>query len=254
MIKRVVVLFLFLFLFSGLLWAQRSGFHGADSKPYTNDSTTSLYDSKAKTPSVKKLARDHFMFQLGYNNWIRPDSIKIKPFGFVFNTFMCFDFPIKKSKMSFATGLGINTSVVYFNNQKLANADTGTYGQQAHILADTSNYKRYKLNTTYLQAPFELRYYSNTQNRNRGFKAALGVQVGLFLGAHTKEVTSVGGTNIKYKEDTKRYMAPWNFAGTGRIGLGNFSLFASYNITGVFKTASGPAVTPFSVGICLSGL
>ena len=255
MIKRVAVLLIFILSQSCLLLAQR-GVHSPKNKTnLTNDSTATMYDRDAPAvPVIKKPARDFFMIQFGYNNWIKPDSIKTKPVGFVFNAFICYDFPIKKSKMSFATGIGINTASVYFNNQKLANTDTGVYGNQAHFIADTSNYKRYKLNITYLQAPFELRYYSNTNNRNKGFKAAIGMQVGLFLGAHTKDVTSVGGVNIKYKEDTKRYFAPWNFAATARIGLGNFSLFGSYNITGVFKQANGPAVTPFSAGICLTGL
>ncbi len=184
----------------------------------------------------------------------KPDTVKTKSFGYGFSAYLCYDFPIKKSKLSFATGLGINTSVVYLNQQVLANTDTGVLGTQARFISDVHGYKRYKFVTTYLTAPFELRYFSNTNNRNKGFKAAVGLQIGTLLGGHTKAVTSVNGSNVKYKVDTKRYITPWNFAATARVGWGNFSLFGSYNLTTVFKENAGPPITPMSLGICLSGL
>lgn len=254
--KRIAVLLLLAFLPSTVLLAQKkrnvsiTG-SGEDLK-VTNDSTAKLY-SKSIQPIIKP-SRDFVMLQLGYNNWIsKPDSVKTKPVGYVFNAYVCYDFPIKKSKFSFATGLGINASVVYLDKQRLAISDTGAYGAMAHILSD-NEYKRYKFNTVYLQAPFELRYFGNSFNRNTGFKAALGIQVGTLLGAHTKGLRSVGGTNIKDKESSKRYVSPWNFAATARIGWGNFTLFGSYNITNVFKDNAGPALTPFSAGLCISGL
>lgn len=256
MLKRAVF-FSFLFLQSALLFAQKrnniSVRGSGEDIQYSKDSAATLYTRKPA--GIVKPARDFVMVQLGYNNWVsKPDSVKTKALGYVFNAYLCYDFPLKKSKMSFATGLGINTSVVYLDKQMLVNTDTGVLGNAARIINDPNPGKRYKVNTTYLQAPFELRYFSNSQNRNLGFKAAIGLTVGAFLGAHTKEVTSVNGTNIKFKEDTKRYYSPWNFAATARIGWGNLSIFGSYNITNVFKDNSGPVLTPASVGICVTGL
>jgi hypothetical protein len=213
-------------------------------------------NATATPPPIVKPARDFLMVQFGYTNWInKPDSgIKTKSFAYTFNTYLCYDFPIKKSKFSFATGLGIHTSTTYLDKQRLALSDSGVNGYDASFVTDTFGYKRYKFNTVYLQAPFELRYFSNKYNRNKGFKAAIGIQVGTFLGAHTKGLRSVDGTNIKDKMNTKRYVSPWNFAGTARIGYGNFSIFGSYNITNVFKDNAGPALTPVTVGICLTGL
>ncbi len=254
MLKRVALLSL-LFIQSSLLFAQkdvRVTGSGEDIK-YSKDSTATLF----KNPSAKvtKPSRDFVMIQLGYNTWAsKPDSVKTKGIGYVFNAYLCYDFPIKSSNFSFATGLGINTSVVYLDKQKLMNTDTGVLGATARIINDPNPGKRYKFNTTYLQAPFELRYFSNKLNRNKGFKAAAGVTVGAFLGAHTKELISAGGTNIKEKIDTKRYLSPWNFAATARIGWGNIAFFGSYNITGVFKENNGPALTPASVGITVTGL
>ena len=108
--------------------------------------------------------------------------------------------------------------------------------------------------TVYLQAPFELRYFANKLNRNQGFKAAIGLQVGTLLGAHTKGLRSVDGTNVKDKENTKNFVSNWNFAATARVGWGHFAIYGSYNLTNVFKQNEGPAVTPYSVGIALTGL
>ena len=215
-------------------------------------------NSAAVPPPIVKPSRDFLMLQLGYNNWIKkPDSVKTKPFGFGFRGYVCYDFPIRKTKLSFAAGLGVSVSVEYLDLQQIANYDTGkVLGSQVRFIPDPDSvsFKRYKFVTTYLSAPFELRYFSNTQNRNKGFKAAIGLEVGTLLGAHTKALTSVSGTNIKYKVDTKRYVSPWDFAATARVGWGNFSIFASYNLTNVFKENAGPPITPASAGICITGL
>ena len=214
-------------------------------------------NSNAAPPPIVKPSRDFVMLQFTYNNWFKkPDSIKTKPFGYGFNGYLCYDFPIKKTSLSFAAGLGVSTSVTYLNQQRLINTDTGAAGAQATFAPDPvdTNYKRYKFVTTYLTAPFELRYFGNKENRNIGFKAAIGLQIGTLLGAHTKAITSVSGSNIKYKEGTKRYLSPWNFAATARVGWGNLSIFASYNLTNVFKENAGPEITPASAGICITGL
>ena len=239
--RRVLALLVFLLIPSSLLLAQ--------------DATDKM-NGNATPPPIVKPSRDFVMIDLTYNNWIKkPDTVKTKTIGYGFNAYLCYDFPIKKTKLSFAAGLGISASVTYLNQQVIANTDTITaLASQAHFLADTFHYKRYKFVTAYLTAPFELRYFNNKLNRNKGFKAAIGMQIGTLLGAHTKGVTSKGGINVKDKIDTKRYVSPWNFAATARVGWGNFSLFGSYNLTTVFKENAGPPITPMSVGICITGL
>lgn len=239
--RKIIALAALIFIPSAMLFAQ-------DEKVNTN----------ATPPPIVKASRDFLMVQFAYNNWIKkPDSVKTKTFGYTFNAYLCYDFPIKRTHFSFAAGIGVNANVNYLDQQVLALSDTGVKGYEARFLPDTasqSKYKRYKVATTYLQAPFELRYFGNNLNRNKGFKAAIGLQVGTLLGAHTKGLRSVEGTNIKEKVDTKRYMSPWNFAATARVGWGNFTLYGSYNLTNVFKDNAGPVITPMSVGICLTGL
>ncbi len=221
---------------------------------YAQEATEKV-NSNAAPNMLSRPSRDFVMIDLLYNTWMtKPDSVKIKSFGYAFNGYLCYDFPIKKTNLSFAAGLGVSVSVVYLNNQVMRFTDTGALGATVRFIPDVDNFKRNKFATTYLQAPFELRYFGNSANRNKGFKAAIGVEVGLLLGAHTKSVTSVNGNSVKYKTNAKRYLSPWNFAATARIGWGNFSIFGSYNITNVFKDKSGPTITPLSLGLCLTGL
>lgn len=226
------------------------------SSVFAQDATSANSNSAGE---ITKPSRDFLVLQLGYNNWLnKPDSVKTKPIGYVFNAFLCYDFPIKKSNFSFAAGLGINVNVVYFDQQRLVFNDTSAVnGSHVRVLPDTGgayNYKRYKFVTSYITAPFELRYFSNMHNRNKGFKASIGMEVGLFVGAHTKGVASVGGVNVKDKVDTKRYMSTWSFAPTARIGYGNFALFMTYSLTNVFIQNQGPPATPYSIGLCVTGL
>lgn len=206
--------------------------------------------SGTKGNSVKKPSRDFAMLQLTYDGWDKPDSVKTKGFNRGANVYICYDFPIKKSHFSFAAGIGIGTSNVYFDNQQIVNTiDTAA---AATFIAETKNYKKYKLNLTYLEAPFELRFFGNNDNRNKGFKAAVGLRVGTLVGAHTKGKLS--GLKVTDKTQTKRYLETWRFAATARIGWGNFSLFGSYNLSNVFKENQGPTITPYSFGICVTGL
>jgi hypothetical protein len=205
----------------------------------------------AKKATVQKPSRDFFMFQLNYEGWVKPDSIKTKGIGRGANVYLCYDFPIKKSNFSFAAGIGIGTANIYLADQQIRNTDTGVadvrFGPETTI-----NYKRYKMTTAYLEAPFELRFFGNKENRNAGFKAAIGMRVGTLLGTHVKGKEE--NTKINYKENSKKGIDTWRFGATLRLGYGNFTLMGTYNLTKLYKDGQGPEITPYSIGICLTGL
>ncbi|MEZ5017787.1 MAG: outer membrane beta-barrel protein [Flavipsychrobacter sp.] len=205
-------------------------------------------EKKQKT-IIQKPSRDFIMLQFTYEGWSAPDSIATTGFGRGFNGYLCYDFPISKSNFSFAAGIGVGISNIYLKDQEitLSGADT-----MARFIPETTNYKKYKLTTTYLEAPFELRFFGNKYNRNKGFKAAVGLRVGTLMGAHTKAKEE--GTKIVRKTGTKVFLEGWRFAGTARIGWGNFTLFGSYNLNKLYQENLGPEITPYSMGICITGL
>jgi hypothetical protein len=216
-------------------------------------STTSNITSAAS--DIDKPSSDFIMVQFTYEGWSKkPDSVHTTGIGRGFNAYLCYDFPIKKSHMSFAAGIGIGTSNIYLDNQQISFTDTGALGNAVRFMPESKDYKKYKLTTAYLEAPFELRYFSNNHNRNKGFKAAIGLRVGTLVGAHTKDRITVDGSRVIEKIGSKRYLDNWRFSATARVGYGNFSLFGSYNINPVFKDGSGPAIVPYSIGLCITGL
>ena len=199
-------------------------------------------------------SRDYVMLQLGYENWLgAPDSVKITGLGRAANAYICYDFPIQKSNFSFAAGVGLGNSNVYFSNQLLTLTDSGA--QIRFIPETTPAYKKYKLATSYLEAPFELRYFSNKENRNKGFKAAIGLRVGALVNAHTKGKHVLYNKPVMDKESGRRYLETWRYATTLRVGYGNISVYGSYQISSQFKAGAGPEnIRPFQIGLCLSGM
>lgn len=211
-------------------------------------------ESSEKKTVIKKPSRDFFMLQLTYDNWLNtPDTVKIGGLGRGVNVYLCYDFPIAKSNFSFAAGIGIGTSSLMLKDQQLVLTDTGS-AAVARFIPETKDYKRYKISSTFLEAPFELRYYGNKYNRNVGFKAAIGLRVGTLLTVHTRGRYNVDGAKMVEKESTKRFFENWRYATTLRLGWGNFTLMGAYNLGGVFKEGKGPDVTPYSLGICITGL
>jgi hypothetical protein len=207
----------------------------------------------ADAPQVKKPSRDFVMLQFTYDNWAnKPDSVNIGGFGRGFNAYLCYDFPIKSSHFSFAIGAGIGTSSIFFNNQQLVLTDSGQTA--AKFINERQEYSKFKMLLAYAEAPLELRYFANKENRNRGFKMAVGARIGGLIQAHTKGNRTENGAKLTEKVQSRDFLEKVRLSGTVRIGFGNLSAFGAYNFNSVFKDGAGPQVTPYSIGICLTGL
>lgn len=217
--------------------------------------STSAQDNGSTNKSIiQKPSRDFVMLQLTYDSWLnKPDSINLTGFGHGANAYVCYDFPINKSNFSFAAGIGIGTTSLYLKNQELVLTDTGA-AATARFIAETKDYKTFKFSSAFVEAPFEIRYFGNKDNRNVGFKAAIGIRVGTLIAAHTKGKYTMEGSKFADKINTKRFYNTWRYAATVRLGWGNFSVIGAYNLGGAFKDTKGPDVTPYSIGICISGL
>jgi Outer membrane protein beta-barrel domain len=200
--------------------------------------------------TYSKPSKDYVMLQAGFHTWLLPNdtSINLKQKGHDLNAYICYDFPLQKKHFSFAPGIGIATSSIYLDSMTM---NLGGTDPNVKFTYGTGGYKRYKYATAYIEAPFEFRYYANSENRNRGFKAALGVKVGNLLNAHTKAVNT---SSVKVKENSRRYNEQWRLALTARMGYGNFSIYGSYQFNSVFKAGNIQGISPISIGFCLSGL
>ena len=205
-------------------------------------------------------SNDNFLLQLGYTLWSgQPDSIKTKGLSRTFNMYLMLDFPFKTNpKWSVALGPGIATDNIFFDEM---NVDIKGLSENLVFsdVSDTLHFKKYKLATAYLEAPVELRFRSNPDDDRKSFKVAIGAKIGTLVNAHVKGkelLNSADNTVNDYilKENSKRYFNKTRLSVMGRIGYGNFTLFASYAITPVFREGVGPTVRPLTFGLSLSGL
>ena len=210
--------------------------------------------------SLGRRANDHFMFQLGYDAWAqKPDSIHTSGFSRSANFYFMFDFPFKTDpRFSVGAGLGIGSSNIFFDKQNVRiaqNNPTLAFSDESQ----SDHWKKFKLVTTYLEAPIELRFALDPENTNKSWKFAVGAKVGLMLSAHTKGKTrqnSFGQTigNYTEKEASKQFFNTTKLAATARISKGVFGIFGQYQVNSLIKTSAGPSVFPFAFGIQLSGL
>lgn len=205
-------------------------------------------------------ASDHFLLQLGYTTWIgKPDSIHTGGLPRTFNMYLMLDFGFKTNPhWSAALGPGIASDNMYFDKMYVGIKDL-TSTLRFDDLSDTVHFKKYKLATTYLELPVELRYRFNPNNDAGSVKIAIGAKVGTLLNAHVKGVDlqdKNGNDVLPYtqKESSKRFLNKTRLSVMGRFGIGHYSLFASYAITPIFKEGFAPTVRPLTIGLTLSGL
>src|SRR5882757_2152387 len=131
--------------------------------------------------SLGRRANDHFMFQLGYDAWAqKPDSIHTSGFSRSANFYFMFDFPFKTDpRLSIGAGLGIGSSNIFFHKQEVLVAAIGNPTLAFPDEEGGNHFKKYKLVTTYLEAPLELRFALDPEHMDKSWKFAVGAKLGL---------------------------------------------------------------------------
>jgi hypothetical protein len=216
--------------------------------------------NKYSQVDLSNRANDHFLFQFAYDGWAnKPDSINTKGFSRGFNAYFMFDFPFKTDpRFSVGIGVGVGTDNIYFDKTTAEVAGITTTLRFKDV-SDTNYYKKYKLATTYIEAPIELRFAANPANTNKSFKVALGGKFGLLMNAHNKgkELRNKNNTTLNnyiQKESSKRYFNGNRLVMTARVGYGFIGAFGTYQVNNFIKEGVGPNIHPYSVGITISGL
>lgn len=200
--------------------------------------------------------QDHFMVQMGYYGWAgKPDTLNQSGVPRSFNFYFMLDFPFKTDKrLSVGAGLGIGSNNIYFRNQPtpisvIPQADAST----------ANHFKKYKLVTTYLEVPLELRYAIDPENMNTSWKFAVGTKLGVLLSSYAKgkNTENSSGSVVDgsvYKMSSKSDFNGIELAGTARISRGVFGLFGQFQFTSLIKSGISAPVYPFVIGFCFSGL
>lgn len=206
---------------------------------------------------------DHIMLQLSSDHWSgAPDSInnRMKGLSRGLNFYVMLNKPFKTDpRWSIAGGVGISTSGIYFTKTNIGINNINATTLSFTDVTNSNSFKKYKLATSFLEIPIELRYTFDPENEDKSWKIAVGVKVGTMLNVHTKGknlISSTGTALNSYteKESSKQFFNTTRLAGTARVGIGHWSVFGAYSITNLLKDAAGASIKPFQVGITLSGL
>jgi hypothetical protein len=205
--------------------------------------------------------QDHLVIQLAYIGWSgAPDSINLRALNRGFNIYFMLDFPFKASpQFSVGLGAGISTTNMYFKDTYIDIAGRKESELSFQDVSDTTHYKKYKLMNSFLEAPVELRFVNDPAHPKRSFKAGVGLKIGTMLSAVVKGKTLQNGSGqtlltITEKEKSRKFFNSTRLSLTGRVGVGNFSIFASYQINAYIKEGLGPDIRPYAIGLQLSGL
>jgi len=228
---------------------------------FLNAQDSTFVQPKKKKPVIDLSGRanDHLMLQIGSATWAgKPESIKTKGLSRAINFYAMFDYPVKTNPvLSIGLGLGVGSEHIFFDKMYLGIKDLTTT-LTIDDRSDSVYFKKYKLATSWLEAPIEIRYTKNPLRSSKSFKAALGIKVGTLIRAQTRgsDFKDLAGTVNPYsqKEASKRFFNKNRLSVTGRVGLGTLSIFGSYQVTQLFKEGLAPKINPWSVGLTLSGL
>jgi hypothetical protein len=154
-------------------------------------------------------------------------------------------FKNEKNNFALVTGLGFSFSDYRFDQQITIEKQDGSGMIVPVSLDDLNRFNKSKLTATYLTAPLMLEVKTPLRMGGSRLYLAGGVIGGLHIGSHTK-----------YKYDGNKEKARGNFnlsqfkyELTGRIGFGDFCLFANYGMTPLFEDGKGPELYPLVIGI-----
>lgn len=208
-------------------------------------------------------AGDHILIQLSSDHWSgAPDSInnRMKGLSRGLNFYVMMNKPFKTDpRWSVAGGVGVSTSSMFFTKTNIGLTNINANTLAFTDVSNSNHFKKYKLATTFVEIPIELRYTFDPLNEDKSWKIAVGVKVGTMLNVHTKGKTLQSSTgtvinNYTEKESSKQFFNTTRLAATARVGMGHWSVFGAYSITSLLKDAAGASIKPIQIGITLSGL
>lgn len=157
-------------------------------------------------------------------------------------------FKNEKKTFGVVTGMGISFNQYAFDLPVTLkkDLDKGMMIVPEDITLDNTSIKKSKLYVNYLTVPLMLEVKTPLRMGSSRLYLGGGVIGGLYLGAHTKYKYD-NGNKEKYKSNY--HINQWKYDITGRIGFGDFCVFANYSMTSLFKDGMGPEIHPLMIGI-----
>lgn len=158
------------------------------------------------------------------------------------------NFHVIRNYVNIYTGLGIN-----FNHYALER-DVTLRSDTPYLTATVDSsiqFKKNKLNVTYLKAPLMLEF-NTSKNPNNNFHIAVGGELLYRIYAVTKQSYELNNKRVHVKQKGAYHLEPFIYNLVARVGYNSISVYASYGITRLFKYDQAPQVYPFAAGITFS--
>ena len=166
---------------------------------------------------------------------------------------LTYNFPLgESSKHTVSIGAGM-TSHNYFSYSRILNPYTNEEFEYQDY-RKIENFKRYKVNPTYIDIPLELRFRIKDQVKiGVGFKVGINVATKTkFVGPDNEEGTLTNGSGalVHEKQCYIKNVERMAYSATLRVGWKWVSAFAAFQINPVFTVGhNAPEFFPLSVGL-----
>jgi hypothetical protein len=151
-------------------------------------------------------------------------------------------FKNRANNFAVVTGLGFSLMDFAFDDPITIKKENGRI---APVPLDPNGLKKSKLNVTYLTVPLMLEVKTPLKLNGSKLYLAAGVIGGLHLGSHSKYKYK----NDKFKDKSSFNVRDFKLDLTGRIGFGDFCIFANMGLQSMFEGNKGPMLMPLTVGV-----
>lgn len=225
------------------------------------DGKTVRTQVSVKRRTLRGSFRDNWSgVELGVNGFLSPDnSIELpsesEQFDLDYRKSVAVNLNLWQQNLVLIGGhLGLVTGIgIGWNNYRFLTNDVMVKGQQSVEFSEgLYDFKKNKLTVTHLNMPLLLEFQTPGWRSSQQFHLSAGMNVGLRIGSHTKQMVFIDGKREKFKDHKDFYLNPFRYDATARIGWGHVNLFASYALNSLFREGRGPELTPFTVGIRLA--
>lgn len=248
--KKLGCLIFLSFLLAHAGWSQQSN-------SSLNSSSTFASSNQQSNPGAQPDIPGNLVVDFGSNFFQNaPDTMDLKVWGSRgINIFYQHNISFAGGHFSFNPGLGLAWEKFSFKNNITVTKTPDQDTLQISPVTGFDELKKSQLGANYVDLPLELRFYTNSDNRNRGLMVGIGGKISYLLGSYTKLKYEEGGNTIKQKTKRPYQLNPLRYGLQARIGFQGINLFGYYGLSPVFKSERGPMATEatnFKLGLSVS--